>query len=71
MYSCTLSLTSTLVVVGDQRHAPAALPPGTTRNPLDSRLGGPHGRSGQVREILPPPGFDRRTVQPVTNRYTD
>jgi len=26
--SSTLSLSSTVVVVGDQRHAPAALPPG-------------------------------------------
>ena len=29
------------------------------------------GRSGQVRKILPPPGFDPRTVQPVASRYTD
>jgi len=28
MYSSTLSLTSALDGVGDQRHAPAALPPG-------------------------------------------
>jgi len=33
-------------------------------------LVGPQGRSGQVRKILPPPGFDPRTVQPVTSRYT-
>jgi len=32
---------------------------------------GPKGRSGQVRKILPPPGFDPRTVQPVASRYTD
>jgi len=24
-----------------------------------------------VRKISPPPGFDRRTVQPVASRYTD
>jgi hypothetical protein len=29
------------------------------------------GRSGQVRKISPPPGFDPRTVQPVASRYTD
>jgi hypothetical protein len=57
--------------VGDQRHAPAALLPGKTRYPLYRRLGGPQGRSGQVRKISPPPGFDPRTVQPVVGRYTD
>jgi len=38
---------------------------------LYRRLGGPQGRSGQVRKILSPPGFDPRTVQPVASRYTD
>jgi hypothetical protein len=57
--------------VGGQRRAPAALPPGKTRCPLHRRLGGPHGRSGRVRKISPPPGFDPRTVQPVESRYTD
>ena len=71
MYSSTLSLTSALYGVGGQRHAPAALPPGKTRYPLYRRLGGPQGRSGQVRKISPPPGFDARTVQPAANRYTD
>ena len=32
---------------------------------------GPQGRSGRVRKISPPPGFDPRTVQPVASRYTD
>ena len=45
--------------------------PGKTRYPLYRRLGGPHGRSGQVRKISPPTGFDPRTVQPVASRYTD
>jgi hypothetical protein len=31
----------------------------------------PQGRSGRVRKISPPPGFDPRTVQPVASRYTD
>jgi len=57
--------------VGGQRHAPAALAPGKTRYPLYRRLGGPQGRSGQVRKIWSPPGFDPRTVQPVASRYTD
>jgi hypothetical protein len=30
-----------------------------------------HGRSGRMQKILPPPGFDPRTVQPVASRYTD
>jgi len=70
-YSSTLSLTSALDGVGGQRYAPAALPPGQTRYPLYRRLGGPQGRSGRVRKISPPPGYDPRTVQPVTGRYTD
>ena len=57
--------------LGGQRHAPAALPPGKTRYPLYRRLGGPQGRSGRVRKISPPPGFDPRTVQPVASRCTD
>ena len=57
--------------VGNQHHAPAALPPGKTLYPLYRRLGGPQGRSGRVRKISPPQGFDPRTVQPVASRYTD
>ena len=57
--------------VGGQRHAPAALPPGNIQYPLYRRLGGPQGRSGRVRKISPPPGFDPRTVQPIASRYTD
>ena len=57
MYSSTLPSTLAL----DR----AALPPGKTRYPLYKRLGGPQGRSGQVRKISPPPGFDPRTVQTV------
>ena len=44
---------------------------GKTQYPLYRRLGGPQGRSGQLRKISPPPGFDPRTVQPVASRYTD
>ena len=46
------------------------LPPGKARYPLYRRLGEPLGRSGRA-EILAPPGFDPRTVQPVVSRYTD
>ena len=42
-----------------------SLPTGKTRYSLHRRLGGPQGRSGQVRKISAPPGFDPRTVQPV------
>ena len=47
------------------------LPPVKTRYPLYRRLGGSQGRSGQVRKISHPLGFDPRTVQPVASRYTD
>jgi hypothetical protein len=57
--------------VGDQRHAPAALPPGMTRYQLYRRLGRPQGRSGLVRKISPPSKFDPRTVQLLASRYTD
>ena len=43
---------------------------GKTRYPLYRSLGGPQGRSGQVRKISPPPGIVPRTVQPVAIRYT-
>jgi len=38
-----------------------SLSPGKTRYPLYRRLDGPQGRSGQVRKISSPPGFDPRT----------
>jgi hypothetical protein len=56
---------------GYQRHALAALPSGKSRGPLYRILGGPQGRSGRVRKISPPPGFDPRTVQSVASRYND
>ena len=57
--------------VGGQRHAPDALHPGKIRYPLCRRLSGSKGRSGRVRKISPPPGFDPRTIQPVASRYAD
>ena len=56
--------------VGGQRHTPAALPPGKIRYPLYRRLGGPQGRSGRVRKISPPPGFDPRTFHLAASCYT-
>ena len=47
------------------------LTPGKTQYPLYRRLGGPQGRSGQVRKISLPPGFDPLTVQPIVSHYTD
>ena len=57
--SSVLSLTSAIDGVGGQSHPPAALPTVKTRYPLYRRLGGPQGRSGRVRKMLPPTGFDR------------
>ena len=45
--------------------------PSMTRYSLYRGLGGPQGRSGQVRKIWPPPEFDPQSVQPVASRYTD
>ena len=42
-----------------------------TRYPLNRRLGGLQDRSREVQNILPPPGFDPRVVQPLASRYTD
>jgi len=48
-----------------------SLPPGKTWYPLYRRLGGPQGQSAEVWKILPPPGFNPRTVQPIASRYTN
>ena len=53
-------LTSVVDGVGGECHA--------TPRPGHCNLGGPQGRSGLVERresLLPPPGFDPRTVQPV------
>jgi len=54
--------------LGGQRHAPAASPPGKTRYPLYTRVGGTHGRSGRVRKTLTPPRFDPQTVHRVASQ---
>jgi len=48
-----------------------SLTPGKTRYPLYRTLGGPQGRSGQVRKILPPPGFDPKTVHCMDRHHND
>jgi hypothetical protein len=51
---------------------PGRFTPGEeTRYPLYRSLGGPQGRSGHVRKISSPRGFDPWTVQPVASSYTD
>ena len=52
--------------LGGQRHAPAALPPGSTAGThCAGGWVGLQGRSGWVRKISASPVFDPRTVQPV------
>ena len=46
------------------------LPPGKTRYPFYSRLGGPQGRTGRAENLVPT-GSRSRTVQPVVRRYID
>jgi hypothetical protein len=51
--------------VTGQRHAPTTLyPEEKTQYPIYRRLGGPQGRFGQVRKILPPPEFVNQNVFP-------
>jgi hypothetical protein len=53
-------------------HTLVSLNPGKdTLYPLYRGLGGPQARSGRVGKICPPPGFDPRTLQSETSRYTD
>ena len=59
-YSSTLSLTSALDGVSDQRHAPATLRLRKSRHPFYR----PQGRSGRVRKISPPTGT-RSTDRPA------
>jgi len=69
--SSTLSLTSALDGGEWSTPRPGRFTPGKTRYPLYRRLGGPQGRSGQVRKISLSPGFDPRIVLPLASRYTD
>ena len=67
-YSSTLSLTSAPDGGVWSTSRPSCFTPEKeTRYPLCRRLGGPQGRSGRVRKMSPPPGFDPWTVQPVAS----
>ena len=49
---------------------PAALTQRKTLYPLNKRLGGTEGRFGE-EILLPLPGFEPRTIQPIPSRQTD
>jgi hypothetical protein len=71
-YSSTRSLTSTLNADWLSRSRLGRFTLGKeTRYPFYRRLGEFQGCSRWMRKILPPPGFDSRTVQPVESHYTD
>ena len=71
-YSSTLSLTSALDGDGWSTPCPSRfIPRKETRYPLNRRLGGLQGQSGQVQKTSSPTGFDLQTFQPVTSHYTD
>jgi hypothetical protein len=63
-----------LVKVIGQLYTPAALPLGNERQyPLKRRLGGPQSQYAwfwRRGSILPLPGFETLTVQPVASHYT-
>ena len=55
-----------------QNHLQTKQSPGKeTGYVLYRRLGGPQGRSGRLRKISPSTWFNPRTVQPVSDRYTN
>jgi hypothetical protein len=71
-YSSTLSLTSALDGSGWLTPRPDRFTPGKESGyPSYRRLGGPQGRSGRVRDISLPPGFDSQSAQHVMGRYTN
>ena len=61
-------------VPGQATKAQPFYPRGRTRYPLDMALGGSQSRygcCGEKKILLPLPGFDPRTVQPVASRFID
>jgi hypothetical protein len=58
-------------MVGGLHHALAAFLLGQTWYPSYRRLGGPQGRSAQVRKISSPPGFSPWPTQHIASCYTD
>jgi len=69
-FSSALPLTSALDGGGWSTPPLAAVPPGKTRYPLYSRLGGPHDRSGRIRSISHPTAIRSPNFQPAGSRYT-
>ena len=69
-YSSTLSLTSSLDGGWSAPH-PGRFTPGKDPDQFYRMLGGRQGRSGRMRKISLPPGFDPRTFQPGSSRCTD
>ena len=55
---------------GSASHPGRSLLPGKTWYPFYRRLGGPQGRSGRAKNLVPT-GIRSRTVQPVVSRYSD
>ena len=70
-YSSTLSLTTALDGGGWSTSRTGRFTSGKDPLPIIQEAGWPQGRSGWVRKISPPPGFQLRTVKPVANRCTD
>jgi len=71
-YSSTLALTSAPDEGGWSTPCPGHFNPGKkTRYRFNRSLRGVPECVGRVRKILPPPGFDPWTVQPLASRYTD
>ena len=56
---------------GGQRHYPATLPPGMIGARCTGGWVGPKSRSGRVRKISSPPGFEPLIAQPVASRCSD
>ena len=71
MYISTLPSTLALDGGGWSTPRPGRFTPRKDPVPTVQEAGWVPGRSGEVRKISPPPGFDPRTVQPVASRYTD
>jgi hypothetical protein len=62
---------STSVPEGDgQCHIPAALPRERDPAPIVQQAGWLLGQAGLVRKMLPSPGFETQTIQPIVNYST-
>jgi hypothetical protein len=64
-------MTSALGGGGWSAPRPSRFIPGKYPVPIVQEAGWAQGRSGCVRKISPPPGFDPRTIQSVVIRYTN